>query len=130
MTDLSGSVRTRPPAIERAVMLLWVAVAIGVVSSLLSLTMLGASFSGLLATIIGLAITAFLIIKVGEGRNWARIVLLVLFAIGLVGFVVAGGLSFGVAPFLTLIGLVQLGIEGYALYLIFTPPGSDWFKVG
>ena len=130
MTDLSGAMNPRPPSIERAVKLLWTAVAIGVVSTLLTFMLIGGpTLGGLVAAVIGLAITAFLITKIGEGRHWARIVLLVLFVLGVGGFFLGSGLSFDIAPLLTLVGLVQLGIEGYALYLLFTPPGGDWFKI-
>jgi len=129
MTDLSGTTTARPPSVERAVKLLWIAVAIGVVSSVLTFMLIGGpTLGGLVAAVIGLAITAFLITKIGEGRHWARIVLLVLFVLGVAGFFLGSGLSFDIAPVLSVVGLVQLAIEAYALYLLFAPPGGDWFN--
>jgi hypothetical protein len=120
----------RPLAVKRAVQLLCLTVALGAVSILAVFTLSGLpSFAALLVAILGVAITAFLIDKIGAGRAWARIVLLVLFGVGLIQFVFGAGEALERAPLLLLLGFVQHALEGLALYLVFTKPGDDWFGV-
>lgn len=122
-----GALRRRPPTVDRAIMLLWAAVVIGAIGTLAVFTLSGTSLVGVLAGIVGVLIVAFLITKIGVGRNWARIVLLVLFAIGVLQFLVSADVAFTFAPLLFLLGLLQLVLQGGALYLLFTPPGNAWF---
>lgn len=128
-SDMPGAPRTQPAAVARAVLFLWIVVGIGAVSTLATFAFSGPSLGELLLAVIGVAITAFLISKIAAGRNWARIVLLVLYVIGVLGFVLGMSLMLNIAPVLFLMSLAQLALEGFALFLLFTPPGSTWFKV-
>jgi hypothetical protein len=62
------------------------------------------------------------------GQNWARILFLVIFLLGLVGIVFTGAalLRFG-AAYVAVMGL-QSVMQGVAIWLAFSPPGSPWFR--
>jgi hypothetical protein len=69
-------------------------------------------------------ISAWIVWKIGAGKNWARKSLLW-------GFVleVAWGACppwHGVLEYLT--DLPDVALQGYALYLLYTKPGSGWFR--
>lgn len=82
------------------------------------------------ALIFSFVVTAFLIIKTSAGRNWARVTLLVFLLIGAlptVGIVLA---ELSQSVFAGLLTVAQVGLQAYALYLVFTKPGNSWFRKG
>ncbi len=64
-----------------------------------------------------------LILQIGAGRRWARFMLLVSFILEAVW--VVGQLDFSADQ---LADVPDLLFQIYALYLIYTAPGRDWFK--
>ena len=74
------------------------------------------------------AIMAFLIWKTGQGKNWARMTLLVLFAIGVLPFLWIVHSEFGRSSVLGVISVVQIVLQASALFLIFTDPGKAFFR--
>ena len=132
VADLSSLNRgPKPRQVSFAVGLLWV-------SLLLSLPSLIFSISGesgnpaALAAIIGLvlviyALVACLNVCISRGRNWARFVSLMFVLLGL------GMLVFmPTTPETTAIEQIASGLstllDVVAMYLLFTKPGSLWFK--
>lgn len=73
--------------------------------------------------LISLGITALILSKVKQGRDWARIVCLIYGALAALGLFSLRG--FGLISALT---VGYLGLGYYALYLLFTAPGADWFR--
>jgi hypothetical protein len=79
--------------------------------------------------VLTLAILLFLIAKISAGRNWARITFTVLFVLGLptcAALVLTD--KFFQNPISGGVVLLQTIVQGWALVLLFTKPGSDWFK--
>jgi hypothetical protein len=121
----------KPQSVALAVKLLWASLGVGVVKAFLYQFKHAAAgseaitYAVLAAT---LAIIAFLIFKIAAGRNWARIAFLVLFVLG--SFPMAGVIlgEFASAPFMGALSVAQIGLQAYALYLLFTQPGSAWFR--
>ncbi len=75
---------------------------------------------------ISLGITALILRKLKLGRNWARIVSLIFGAYSFYGTISLFQLyGFGLMSALT---VGYLGLGYYALYLLFTAPGADWFR--
>lgn len=72
----------------------------------------------------GLAIaSAWIVLKIGAGKNWAKSSVLwgfILQAICIVWPPYHLGLDF-------LADVPDIGLQIYALYLLYTKPGSDWF---
>jgi hypothetical protein len=121
----------KPVEIKRATDLLWVSLAIGLVKIPIDWAHLTSQASAAFNTfviIFTLVLSAFFIWKIGQGRNWARIVLLVLFLLGMVPyiFIVRGEFARSLAS--GTISAVQLGLQTVAFFLIFTSPGTEWFR--
>jgi len=142
-----GPTGPRPASIDMAVKLIWVAVALTVLSTLLSflylddavdaalksdatgtLTEDGARSAVIVVTILilasGVGLYAMLAVFIGKGKNWARIVYTVLAAI----FLLLGILSFGgdQAVASMLLGLVQIVITIATLFFLWKRESSDW----
>jgi hypothetical protein len=122
----------KPKTVVLAVNLLWASLFVGMVGLVLSGVKTSSQTGPVfLATvfIITLVISSFLILLISDGKNWARITLGVLFAMGIpkcVGFLV--GNEFMQDPMDNSADLIQTALQGYATYLIFTPPGKSWFR--
>jgi uncharacterized membrane protein YuzA (DUF378 family) len=137
----------RPPSIAMAINLIWVGVALTVVTTALSLvniddsvqTALEGDTSGTLTEstartgiivasvvilLVGVGIYALLAVFLGKGKNWARIVYTVLAAIfGLLGVLSLGGDQ----PALTLVlGVVQLALITATLFFLWKPESTAW----
>ena len=107
---------------------LWASLALGLPSMLYELGRSTSAATGAITFALQLAVLAFgayIVVSVHRGKNWARIVSL-LFTLLEVAFLV-----FAVTP-PAVVELVCNWIAGAldvaALYLLFTSPGSEWFK--
>lgn len=121
----------KPQSVALAVILLWASLGAGVVKMLLHQFRYASTGSDAVAyTVIAvtLAIIVFLIVKIAAGKNWARIVFLVLFVIGTFPMAAVILDEFADAPFMGALSVAQIGLQAYALYLLFTQPGSAWFR--
>jgi hypothetical protein len=75
------------------------------------------------------ALLVWLIYKMWQGRNWARITFLVLTVLGLPFYVLTLKGYFSASATAGCLNLVQTALQLVALYLIFVRPGSEWFKL-
>lgn len=130
------SPNTPPRAVVQAVWLLWISLAVGLVELALSMNPLresaevapgaGMTAFGVFAsiTLIG---TVYLVLvhHVRKGRNWARITVLVLVALGVIDSLIARR-PMELAPFL--LNLLEVLLDVTALALLFSGPGSHWFN--
>ena len=121
----------KPPAISRAIKLQWFSIALSIVavplewSFLRSISSVGSIVFG---TIFDAGVLIFFIWKISQGRNWTRITLLIMFLLG--GLVAPWAISRvpHYPPIGWVIFVVQTILQGYALFLMFTNPGSDFFR--
>ena len=121
----------RPSDVTRAVQLLYASIAIGFVSSIFGITyeISGASiFFALVPLILFFGLFAFLVFKISQGRNWARITFLVIFLLG-VPFAIPMYMqelrrNFLLGSLSIFIALLQL----VAVYLLFRKNSNLWFK--
>lgn len=108
----------------------WLGVVVGAVSVVLALAgfagteaSVGAGRAGQVLLLVGataaiVVLQAVVLFVAGRGHNWARIVLLVLCALGLVrAFFAGGGPSIG--DLLSIVSVV----------LLFLPPSNEWYRV-
>lgn len=120
---------TPNPAVARAIGLVWVALilyVVGVVLDAANLTREGSPIEIGFVVILTLAVWTFLIRKISEGENWARIVYLVLFLQWALRFLAK--IDFHRFPALATVGLVGMGLQAVALLWMFTDPGKKWFE--
>jgi len=120
----------RPAEINRAMGLLWLGLVMGVVRTVIDWSHIAGGNLGLTLLTMGctLAVTAFIIWKIGEGREWARAVFLVLFLVGFVPYLFVLPSDFQRAPLDAAISMAQALVQLWALWLIFAAPGGLWFK--
>ncbi|MEQ1535132.1 MAG: hypothetical protein ABL923_04580 [Burkholderiaceae bacterium] len=121
----------KPQPVATAVNLLWASMAVGLVKMLMDFSYLSAvapaAFTNFVL-VFTFALIAFLIFKISVGRNWARITFLVMFVIGMLPTLplMLGELSR--SPVVGALSVAQVGLQVYALFLLFTQPGSVWFR--
>jgi len=70
------------------------------------------------------AISAWIVLKIGAGKNWARGSLLGGFALEIAWAAVPP--YHGILEYLT--DVPDIGLQGYALYLLYAEPGRAWFR--
>src|ERR671918_411507 len=80
------TVMARPTEVVTAVRLIWITIAIGLITSGIRVAQLVSGVPLIIALLLALAffgVFLFLVSKISAGRNWARIIFLVLVIIGL-----------------------------------------------
>lgn len=136
-----------PPSVQRAVMLIWVNIALSVVTTILTFVFIddiaaaqgfeldeaGADTvrsAAIVGAIIGLVVFGglyvLLAIFISKGANWARIVWTVLAAIGIVFGLI--GLLGDQPALLLIVGLVGLVLTIWTLVLLWTKDSSAYFR--
>lgn len=121
----------KPQAVVTAVNLLWASLAVGLVKMLMDFSNLSAVAPAAFTNFVlffTFALIGFLIFKISAGRNWARITFLVMFIIGVLPTlpIVLG--EFSRSAVVGALSVAQIGLQVYALFLLFTQPGSSWFR--
>jgi hypothetical protein len=125
------AVFNRPQAVTQAVNLLWASLAVGVFNFLLHFSAFRAinpgvgSLLGILGILLHLVI---FILKISEGRNWARIIYLLVLLLGMLSFLPALLYEFSRSPIVATLSSMQVYLQAHAMYLVFTRPGSLWFR--
>ena len=133
--------KNRPSQVSIAVKLLWYSLGLGIVNTLIDYQFLvsqGSIAFTITVTAFTLGILALLIWKISAGRNWARIIFLVVFLLGGLGYLFAAMNDptdpsfnpFARSMLAGLISLLQLAFQLVSLRFIFTKPGASWFKKG
>jgi hypothetical protein len=122
---------SRPRQVQIAVALLWLSLALGIPEAILSTRQvegdgMGAAFAVVMLLVFGLV--GFLTLKVYQGRNWARIAMLVLTVLSVIMMLFPSDESRAEGPMLQGLYLFDVLIEVVAMYLVFSKPGSLWFK--
>jgi hypothetical protein len=120
-----------PKTIKTAVSCLWASVALGFVTALVKLASVKTAEPAVSTNFVLLFIfgfIAFLILKISAGKNWARIVFLILFLIGSVTSLPGMLYQFLHLPVIGLSSLAQVGLQGYGLYILFRSSGNNWFR--
>jgi hypothetical protein len=121
----------QPRQVYWAVALLWVSLLLGLLAIVLAIEREGGD-TAILAWVLGfqlvfVVLAAYLNVCIYRGRNWARITFLVLFFISLVIVVfVPNPPEFTLAERVT--DVVAVLLDMVAAVLLFTKPGSLWFK--
>jgi 4-amino-4-deoxy-L-arabinose transferase-like glycosyltransferase len=121
----------RPQAVTRAVQLFSASLAIGGIRAVFDLTQRVAGvyfFIALLILVLFLGIFFFFISRVAAGRNWARILLLILLLIGLPfampGYVFELKASLLRGSLSVLVAILQI----VGMCLLFTKDSNGWFR--
>ena len=122
----------RPRPVSRAAVLLWSSLGIGVLIWLLEFNFTernltpGWALWAMPAIILG--VTAGLTLCIYAGYNWARIVFLALFLLGGLPYFAVLAEMFQRSKVTASLSVLQLLLQAGAIYLVFTKPGSRWFR--
>jgi len=138
-TLLQPKLNVKPMEVRRAVAALWVSVLIGVVAAIVEHwnrpSHTGVAFAVFFYSSIA-GLWALLIWKIGQGRRWARITWLVLFAVSALATIIQalaalGGskraADFFGSPFSAVVIGLRMAISFYATLLLFSRSGATWF---
>jgi hypothetical protein len=118
--------------VQIAVALLWLSLALGIPELFLGPGRAEEGGAGtafvVVVALLFFAFAAFLNVKIYQGRNWARIVLLVLTVLSVVMMLFPSDESQAKGPLMQGLYLLDVLIDVVAMYLVFAKPGSLWFK--
>lgn len=122
---------SRPPGVNRSIFLQLVALAIGLIATWIDwghLKSLGPIQKVVLDAVVTLVLLSYLIWKMSQGKNWARISLLVLFLLGLPFYFSFVRAEFGRSAIVAALSIMQALFQGAGLLLAFIAPAKYWFK--
>jgi hypothetical protein len=129
---MEQNLNLRPEKVENAIKLLYMAIGFSVWAIILQairmreyLTDAFSLFLLLINPFISLGLMAFLVYKIRQGRNWARITWLILMLLGL-PFALIAVLAFD--PMKSIITVGQTIIQIVATVFLFQKPSSEWFQ--
>jgi hypothetical protein len=129
----SRSLAEAPPVLRRAMGVFYVALALGLVRSILDWAAVvrdqgGIPFLMFVLLVSVLVIELFFVLQVARGRHWARVMYLVLFLMG--APYNAGALirTFGHAPYSAAVGALQLALQGLFVAMLFSRAAGRWFR--
>lgn len=136
-----------PASVTTAVKLIWVSVALGLISTIVTFAFLddlidtamdsgggldrdaaraGVIVGALVGVVLSVAIAALFAYFIGKGANWARIVYTIFIALGIV--VNLFGLGGSQPIILLLLTLVSLVLSVAILYFLFRPESNRYFS--
>ena len=105
--------------------MLGTSLALGLVTSMLDWRFMGSVAAPgftVVILIVVFGLTAWLVVKISAGRNWARITFLVLVLLGAVPYVLNLVAMFERSALTGAVSTIQFALQVCALYLIFTNP--------
>jgi uncharacterized membrane protein len=108
-----------------------VTVAVGVFQGYLRILQSSAGLStgvAISALVIGVILNLFIIRMIARGRNWARIVFLIVFVVGVLLGLFAGPENATENPVVVVVNLSMLVMQVVALIFLFQKRSSDWFN--
>jgi len=123
---------SRPHEVTLAARLLWVALALGALSFMVDSVRAASGGSLPLAAVVisllTLGLLGWLTHKIAHGRNWARIVFLIMFVVGVPIFFLQLPAMLERSVFATAISVAISILQIVALYLVFIGVGARWFR--
>lgn len=128
----SYSLNERPSEVGLAVGILWSSFILGIVASLVFLYSFSISNSQsilfpLAVVFLGYGLYAYLISKISNGKNWARICLLVFGLIGICSTAFHLSTFFSGSIFRDAVKILQYFMQLAAMAALFAPNSNRWF---
>ena len=121
--------RRKPAEVGRAALMLWGSLAIGVANLLFQPRLVRPEeWDGWILPAAAFTLVILLALSISAGHNWARITFLVFFAIGTLPYLATLSEIFAVSAFFGVLSLVQAMLQLGAIFLVFSRPGSNWFR--
>ena len=128
---LKRRVKLPPKNVFNGVILLCIALGLGILRAIIGIPLLEEPIAILIAAIIAVPLfllAVFLIYKIYNGKNWARITFLVLFIIGIILNIDDMILWLFVVPILFVLYIIEIIVTIIALFFILQDKSSKWFE--
>ena len=131
VSDVLPETVERPPDVTLAVRLLWISLGVGVFGLFVDPDVKGGVLVVAIAMgLVGCGIGAWINFKIASGRNWARIIYLIMAIV--VYALTAATWKSTVAPtrglVSTVFNVVGAALDVWILYLLFKRSSSAWFR--
>lgn len=128
----TGPLFHKPKSIIAAIKILYATLFLGVInwgiSQFTTVQTGGARVEAIIVLLLTISIVFFLIKQIGAGKKWARVVLLVLFLLGLAGLVWVGPVMFRINLVVAVISLLETILQIIALIYLFSKESTIWFN--
>ncbi len=119
----------QPNIVRFAVKLLWASIGLAIISAVVEVfSDFDKAIPILIITSISYSFFSFLVIMIHKGKNWARILFLILITCGLVAMIYSAFLITEYKINLLLLPITQMLLQLSALILLFRKSSSFWFK--
>ena len=118
----------KPAPVGYAVALMWISLLLDIVDTVADPQFAEAELVPQVIIALLLVVQAVFIVLVSAGHNWARILFLVMFALGTLMTLADFGQEYARSRLVAGIDVSSIVVEALALVLIFTRPGSRWFR--
>jgi len=129
----SKALSRKPEKVVTAIKLLYLLIAIGMIRTFMTVMRhadVRSPYSLIFTKILIYAASVFLIYQISRGKNWARWLLLVIFAIAFPLSVLPTFDAFSHNPVHALLGLLQLGLYIVAMVFLFHRSSTEWLGSG
>jgi hypothetical protein len=127
----SNEPMTRPRQVVWAIQLLVANYVFGIAMVIVNFSYyenLGSITAFLIGQVIGAMIGAWIYYKIWQGRNWARIVLLVFSLLGIIGWVIGRRIMETMPTGMRVTSVIGWIISIVVIWLLFFSPGRAWFR--
>jgi hypothetical protein len=130
--ELKATVSEIPKKIKLAANLIYLSLFVGFIKSVSYETLTNQKMlsdpQALTVGIVTIILIGLLAYAIGQGKNWSRITLLILFILGMLGYPLLVLNEFQTNPIIGIVSIVQMGIQLYALIILFSGESKEWFK--
>ncbi len=121
----------KPKSIIAATNILYATLFLGIINSGISQFTItqtgGARVEAIIVLVLTISIMFFLIKQIGAGKKWSRVVILVLFLLGLAGYLWVGPVMFRINLLVAVISLLEAILQIIALIYLFSQDSTTWF---
>ena len=124
----SGVSIAKPPQVGYAVALMWISLLLDVVDTVADPQFAEAELVPQAIIALLLLVQAAFIVLVSAGHNWARILALVMFALGTLMTLADFGQEYARSRLVAWVDVSSIVVGAVALYLVFTRSASRWFR--
>ena len=123
----------KPKKVITAIKLLYLMIAIGLLRTVMTVTRhadVRSPYSFIFTKVLIYTASVFLIYQISQGKNWARWLLLLMFAIAFPLSVLPTFDAISHNPVHALLGLIQLGLYIGAMVYLFQRSSTEWLSSG
>jgi hypothetical protein len=124
--------QSQKQAVTNATNLLWATLTLGIIKAFAGVNYSARTFPSIgyfiFLTALASAIGAYYILRISAGKNGTRITFLVLFVLGIASMNFWLPLQFARSFFAGVLSTIQIALQGYALFILFSDPARAWFR--